>query len=173
MSAQTPAPWSAVDKDSFAFESTAKRWPIILSQAIDALYQASSTSGVSSSSLIESLSRLKHDIGRDKNLEDIPQDSGPSVKLYNDQLRHLGYPTWFSAPWLFAECYLYRLVRSYFDSSADWKNFDPFGPQKLSAFHGSEIAIEQLAKTLERLIEQQQGSSEAVASTTDGLKVSH
>ncbi|CAO1638224.1 unnamed protein product [Parajaminaea phylloscopi] len=167
----SPAPWSAADQQSFAFESTAKRWPIILSQAIDALYQASATTGVSSSSLIESLSKLKHDIGRDRQLEDIPQDSGASVKLYNEELARLGHPTWFSAPWLFAECYLYRFVRSLFDSSADWKDFDPFGSQKLSAFQSSGAAIEQLAQTLEQLLEQQQGSADAAANTADGLKL--
>lgn len=56
------------------------------------------------------LSKLKHDIGRDRPLEPLRQDSGPDVKLYNSIIER-EQPTWFNAAWLFAECYLYRLVR--------------------------------------------------------------
>ena len=35
-------------------------------------------------------------------------DGKPDVQAYNDELEALGTPTWFSMPWLYAECYLYR-----------------------------------------------------------------
>ena len=37
-------------------------------------------------------------------------DGGPDIAGYNKQLEQLGSPKWFSVPWLFSECYLYRLV---------------------------------------------------------------
>lgn len=36
-------------------------------------------------------------------------DDGQSdVTGYNAELEALGSPSWFSVPWLYAECYLYR-----------------------------------------------------------------
>lgn len=178
-----PAPWSAKDQTSFAFESTAKRWPTILTQAIDGLYQASSAlSSLSSAQdataraeeskdIIAKISQLKHDIGRDRPLDELQQDSGPSVELYNKLLEQLGSPTWFNVPWLFAECYLYRLLRSFFDVSKHWQNYDPFANQKLSAFRSSGTAIEQLAKTVEDLVNQAK-KGDAASATEDGKKVS-
>ncbi|PWN22259.1 DUF89-domain-containing protein [Microstroma glucosiphilum] len=176
-----PPPSSASDKQSFAYESTAKRWPTILTQAIDGLYQAASALSSSSSaqdvrakvdeskSIIEKLSKLKHDIGRDHPLHKLEQDSGPSVDLYNSIIEE-EKPTWFTAAWLFAECYLYRLVRIYFDQSQHWKYYDPFANQKMSAFRSSGSAIEQLAKTLEDLIKQA-SSGQAAAGSEEGMKL--
>lgn len=181
-STSRPAPWSASDKTSFAFESTARRWPTILTQAIDGLYQAAAAlSSLSSADdtaakveeskqIIAKVSQLKHDIGRDRPLDKLQQDSGPSVDLYNKLIDQLGAPTWFNVPWLFAECYLYRLLRSFFDTSAHWKHYDPFANQKLSAFRSSGTAIEQLAKTVEDLVNQAH-VGEAAAATQEGQKV--
>lgn len=123
-----------------------------------------------SKSIIEKLSKLKHDIGRDHALLKLEQDFGPSVDLYNSIIEQ-DKPTWFTAAWLFAECYLYRLVRSYFDLSEHWKYYDPFANQKLSAFRSSGSAIEQLAQTLEELVKQA-SSKEAAAGSEEGMKVS-
>ena len=32
------------------------------------------------------------------------------MDAYNKELAYLGSPSWFNTDWLFAECYLYRLV---------------------------------------------------------------
>lgn len=192
MASPTPAPYSASDKEKAgAWDTLTRRWPIILTQAVDGLHQAASALALSSSSpdtdarvqeskqIIEQISKLKHDLGRDRQLEDIPQDAGSSVQLYNQYLEKLGRPTWFAAPWLFAECYLYRLLRTFFENSTHWKHYDPFSSQKLSAFRSSGAAIEQLAQTLEQLISQQQqqhggagSDANTAANTQDGLKVS-
>ena len=51
--------------------------------------------------IIERLSKLKHDMGRDHKLEPIPDDGGASPAGYNDVLQQEGW-TWFNAPceWL-------------------------------------------------------------------------
>ena len=43
----------------------------------------------------------------------LPDDGQPDVEGYNKELRELGNLSWFSAPWLYAECYLYRYGRLY------------------------------------------------------------
>jgi hypothetical protein len=40
----------------------------------------------------------------------LEEDGDEDIKAYNDELAKLGNPKWFEAPWLFAECYLYRSV---------------------------------------------------------------
>lgn len=173
-----PEPWSAKDQTSFAFESTARRWPTILTQAVDALYNAAAALSSSSSAsdtaakveeskvIIEKLAKLKHDIGRDRPLEKLTQDGGPNVTLYNDIIER-DSPTWFNAAWLFAECYMYRLIRVFFDESTHWKYYDPFSNQKLSAFKSSGTAIEQLSKTVEELCEKAANSSKDSAAQSD------
>lgn len=66
------------------------------------------------------------------------------VETYNKELEKLsaeGKGTWFTAPWLYAECYLYRLLRSYFTSTKYWKDYDPFRAQKEGTFQASGTAI--------------------------------
>jgi hypothetical protein len=102
-------PWSPTDKSSFAYQSVAQRWPTIITSAIDALYQASYALSYSSDRsiaeeksaeakvIIERLSKLKHDMGRDKPLETIGQDGGDDTKEYDQVIRSNQY-TWFTAP---------------------------------------------------------------------------
>ena len=40
----------------------------------------------------------------------IADDGRPDVVAYNEELERLGSASWFGTEWLFAECYLYRLV---------------------------------------------------------------
>ena len=35
-------------------------------------------------------------------------DGQPDFADYNKELEALGPPSWFSGPWLYTECYLYR-----------------------------------------------------------------
>ncbi|UZJ54649.1 hypothetical protein CBS101457_003969 [Exobasidium rhododendri] len=162
-------PWSATDKSSFAYLSVAQRWPTIITSAIDALYQASYALSYSSDQqlaekkseeakvIIERLSKLKHDMGRDRSLETLGEDGGDGTEEY-DQVINEHHWTWFTAPWLFAECYLYRLLRSFFARSTYWKDYDPFSNQKTSAFKSSAVAIEQLSATAEELFQKAEES---------------
>ncbi|KAF7326870.1 DUF89 domain-containing protein [Mycena venus] len=83
----------------------------------------------------------------------IPSD-GESAEMYNSELQRLAEDaknTWFTAPWLFAECYLYRLLRSYFVQTTQWVSFDPFASQKAETFKQSGKAIYQIASTMHEL----------------------
>lgn len=124
--------------------------------------------------IIRRLSGLKHDMGRDRKLEyvartalskislmfrllgpalayrPIETDSDDDAASFNADLRRLATltpsptDTWFTAPWLFAECYLYRLIRSFFarkGNSARWLAFDPFFESKKETYRQSAVAI--------------------------------
>ncbi|KIJ04814.1 hypothetical protein PAXINDRAFT_141704 [Paxillus involutus ATCC 200175] len=104
--------------------------------------------------IITKASRLKYSMARNLELEQIPQDGDTYVDVYNTELEELATTkqnTWFTAPWLFAECYLYRLFRSYFNETKQWRNFDPFFTQKEEMFKNSGAAIYQIATTMHEL----------------------
>jgi len=93
-------------------------------------------------------------MARDRALELIPADGEALVDEYNAELARLeerGQNTWFTAPWLYAECYIYRLLRSLFATSKHWKSFDPFFAQKLYTYKASGTAVHRLAVTLSEL----------------------
>lgn len=102
-------PWSPKDKDSFAFQSVAHRWPTIITSAIDALYQASYALSYSSNrsvadakideakAIVERLSKLKHDMGRDRPLEKIGNDGGDPTDEFDSVVERNNW-TWYSAP---------------------------------------------------------------------------
>ncbi|CAA7262587.1 unnamed protein product [Cyclocybe aegerita] len=104
--------------------------------------------------IIEKLSKLKYEMARDKPLVLIPDDGEPHVDTYNSELAALAKDsrdTWFTAPWLFAECYLYRLLRSFFVQTDHWASIDPFQEQKMKTFAQSGKAIYQIATTMHEL----------------------
>lgn len=80
----------------------------------------------------------------------IPSDSDDDASTFNHELSILSTTTpnptdtWFTAPWLFAECYLYRLIRSFFaqkGNSKRWLEFDPFFESKKETYRQSSVAI--------------------------------
>ncbi|CAK5271789.1 unnamed protein product [Mycena citricolor] len=107
-------------------------------------------------SVIEKISKLKYEMGRDHALSPIPADGEPADE-YNLELNRLAQRsqnTWFTAPWLFAECYLYRLLRSFLLQTSHWRSFDPFFSQKIDTFKQSGKAIHQIATTMHELEEE-------------------
>ncbi|KZT69424.1 DUF89 domain-containing protein [Daedalea quercina L-15889] len=166
-------PYDPTDKEGFSYETVVKRWPIILTGIIDNIYRVNHVLSVSHSeeaaneetlsaqekieegkNLIEQISKLKYEMGRDRPLETITHDGESMVDIYNTELARLteqGKGTWFTAPWLYAECYLYRLLRSYFSQTKHWNKHDPFQAQKQETFKKSSQAIFQLATTMHEL----------------------
>ncbi|KAI6134374.1 DUF89 domain-containing protein [Pisolithus croceorrhizus] len=167
-------PYDPQDKSSFAYETVLRRWPVIITNLIDHVHrlihdltmesQALANSGSTDPAIqlkieegkgiIAKASHLKYRMARDQELEMIPDDGEFYVHEYNSELEKLsqfGKNTWFTAPWLYAECYLYRLFRSYFKQSTKWTDFDPFYAKKEETFRSSVTAIHQIATTMHEL----------------------
>lgn len=72
-------------------------------------------------------------------------DGQPDVADYNQELQARGSPKWFDVSWLYAECYLYRRVSTFFTTSQYWKSYDIFAKQKMSTFKSSRPAVIELA----------------------------
>ncbi|KAE8224033.1 hypothetical protein CF319_g3007 [Tilletia indica] len=178
-------PASTADKESFAYTSCLSRWPTILTGVIDSLVHASAALAYArnadlaqsrideAKSLIESISKLKHDLARNRALEPIsflqPQNS-PDPRHYNAVLEAEG-PTWFNASWLFAECHLYASLRAIFANSTHWQNFDPFALQKLQTLKSSGKAIRTLANTVNKIIAKSaEDDKKSVTNSAEGQK---
>ncbi|KAG0147394.1 hypothetical protein CROQUDRAFT_76605 [Cronartium quercuum f. sp. fusiforme G11] len=155
-------PYSASDPTTFAYESTIRRWPMILTNIIDRIVNVNNLlldAGPSEAEklkegkqIISQISQLKYECARDKELEPIPDDGGPNAVLYNEELvktKAASKSTWFTTSWLFAECYLYRRLRSFFALTKHWKTYDPFEDPKQSTLKASQPAILLLATRLE------------------------
>ncbi|KAL9939028.1 hypothetical protein V8E36_001841 [Tilletia maclaganii] len=182
----TPA--STANKASFAYESCLSRWPTILTGVIDSLVHASAALAYArhadlaqarideAKGLIESISKLKHDLARNRALETIeirPQQgnksNSPDLKHYNAVVEAEA-PTWFNASWLFAECHLYASLRALFASSKHWTNFDPFALQKLQTLKSSGKAIRALANTVNQIINKSVQDGDAVTASAEGQR---
>ncbi|OCB87966.1 DUF89 domain-containing protein [Sanghuangporus baumii] len=101
--------------------------------------------------IIEKVSKLKYEMARDRALQPIGDDGEADVGTYNLELAKLGEQgknTWFTAPWLYAECNLYRLLRSWFAITTYWRYYDPFLSGKEDSFKASSAAIYKLAATM-------------------------
>ncbi|KAI0049733.1 DUF89 domain-containing protein [Auriscalpium vulgare] len=191
MSIYTPPypPYDPIDKTGFSYETVVKRWPVILTGIIDSVYginhelssdipnasNPSEKAGLEEKyaegkGLIEKVGKLKYEMGRDRALEPIEDDGETLVDEYNAELARLADDaknTWFTAPWLYAECYLYRLIRSFFAQTKQWRTYDPFLAQKQSTFKASGTAIYQLATTMHDL----EAEKDTLASDPDKLEV--
>ncbi len=152
--------YSTGDKTSFAYKSALERWPVIITQVIDDLFR---TIGESNSDekdkeaegkrIIEAIAKLKYEETHDRALVPLESDGQPDIQQYNDELNTLHNPTWFSVPWLFSECFLYRRLRILFTRSQYWTNYDPFHRSKDATFRSSGAAVEELAVRHEELLQ--------------------
>ncbi|KAK0735399.1 hypothetical protein B0T21DRAFT_367675 [Apiosordaria backusii] len=156
--------YSTGDPNSFAWQTGRRRWPIIITQAIDDAYRAvahcddpeKQTEG---KRIVEALTKLKYEVQHDRAMTPMPDDGYPDVAAYNKELEQLGNPTWLKAPWLYTECYLFRRISTSFALSTHWKNYDVFARQKTSTFRSSRPAVLELAARYKDLITQLRSSS--------------
>lgn len=181
-------PWDFTDRNSFAFETVLKRWPVILTGIIDNIYCRNHDLGVSTDNktaeeaavieeqisegkkIIGEIGEIKYDMARDRPLPRIPDDGEPLSDIYNaelDKLVEKNKGIWLMVPWLYSECFLYRLIRSFFVQTKHWKDYDPFLQQKEATFQKSSRAIYALATTMHEL----ERDKAALASHPDNLKV--
>ncbi|KAK2798874.1 hypothetical protein FQN51_007234 [Onygenales sp. PD_10] len=161
---KTP-PYSTSDTHSFAYISARDRWPVILTSAIDdvsrTLYEVTDDEKrKEGKGIVERLAELKYELQHDRKLTPLEDDGEADIVEYNKELAARGELTWFSAPWLYTECYLYRRINTLFSRSNSWKTYDIFARQKMSTFKSSRPAVLELATKYHELIhELEQGSS--------------
>ncbi|GAA5895554.1 hypothetical protein JCM6882_000338, partial [Rhodosporidiobolus microsporus] len=163
---------SASQQESFAYESTVKRWPIILTGVVDEIARLNHDLTTASSAsdedrekveegkrIINQIGELVYEMRHDRELKPLEGAGLPDdTALYNSELAALaakGQNKWFTAPWLYAECYLYRRLRLLFSTpsavSTGWSLFDPFQSQKVSTWRSSASGAAALAKSLQSL----------------------
>ncbi|KAM4064520.1 protein-glutamate O-methyltransferase C1393.13 [Hirsutella rhossiliensis] len=148
------------DPTSFASDSVRKRWPVILTGAIDDLYRAISRTDdpekqAEGKRIVEQLGNLKYEVQHDRKLSPIVDDGYPrETAAYNKEVEDLGNPSWLDVPWLFSECYMYRRISTFFQLTKHWKSYDMFARQKIDTFRTSRNAVLELASRYRELIEQ-------------------
>ncbi|CAK7224570.1 Hairy/enhancer-of-split with YRPW motif protein 2 [Sporothrix bragantina] len=152
--------YSTGEKTSFAWQTARERWPVILTQAIDDVYRSVQECGddkekeAEGRAIVEKIARLKYDVQHDRPLGPIVDDGESDVAAYNAELAQLGSLSWLKAPWLFAECYLFRRLSTFFKLSTHWTRYDPFARQKIRTFRSSRPAVLELAARYRELMQQ-------------------
>ena len=86
-------------------------------------------------------------------LEPIPQDGRPDIENYNKEFNTLKDRKWQAVPWLYTECYMYRLIHTYFTLSTHfWHSFDMFATSKRSSLVGSKKGTVELVKRFQGVL---------------------
>ncbi|KAI9140176.1 hypothetical protein BKA69DRAFT_1125909 [Paraphysoderma sedebokerense] len=151
--------------NSFAFFTLRDRIPVILTKVIDDLYKTyHELTGTDSLTIqkqqeakkvIEELSGLKYELQRDKPMKPF-QDSLPDVEEWNRHLElYWSNQGYFSASWLFSECYVYRRIQSFLDQTVHWRTYDVFQREKESTFWKSKQSILALAERLQEILNEE------------------
>lgn len=155
------------DPKSFAYDSVRKRWPVILTGAIDDVHRTvaqtdNAEKQAEGKKIIEQLGNLKYEVLHDRVLTFIVDDGYPEeIARYNKEIEDLGNPTWLNVPWLFAECYMYRRISTFFSLTKHWKSYDIFARQKMDTFRTSRNAIVELAARYKELVSQLRANKDA------------
>ncbi|KAI9244623.1 hypothetical protein BY458DRAFT_529454 [Sporodiniella umbellata] len=148
--------YRATDKESFAYDTTVRRWPIILDSAIkdvdNTITKSDDARAKEGRVIIEALEAIKKELLDDKSLRFI-KDSHQDTDSWNIIIKeHFKNSTWFTGTWLFNECYLYRRIEEIFQNSQYWMGYDCFESQKIDTFKGSYAAVFDLARKMPELI---------------------
>lgn len=128
-----------------------ERWPKILEAAKQDVLKAIDEVGrrpletEEGNIIISKIEHLLHDLKHDANFFPIPQDGGLDIDDYNNTIRETPM-SWQNAPWLYAECYMYRLLHTYFSTAQSpfWKTYDVFLNTKDGSFEDSRAGTVEL-----------------------------
>ena len=105
-------------------------------------------------------------------LKPIPHDGGLDIDDYNKGLNSFQICTWLRSPWLYTECYLYRLIHTFFSrSTLFWQSFDMFGTIKRQSFVDSKkgaIELIQRFRVILQVIREKRAIDEATQRTIFG-----
>ncbi|ORX63091.1 DUF89-domain-containing protein, partial [Hesseltinella vesiculosa] len=150
--------YRASDKGSFAWDSTVRRWPIIIDNALtdlrktmdDATDRQQKEQG---NTIVQAFEQLKTEIASDQPLRLLLDNDG-DVKTWNEHITaFFDGATWFNGSWLFNECYMYRRMREAVSLAPLWSTFDIFNHQKLNTFRGSHASVFDLAINMDAMLQ--------------------
>ncbi|KAJ2777924.1 Hairy/enhancer-of-split with YRPW motif protein 2 [Coemansia interrupta] len=148
---------AAADGSNFTYESLHHRVPHILTDVINDLYhaitsQTSEAAVAEGKSLISELSKLKHEMVTNKPLTPLPDDACGDISTWNTWLAtYFASATWYSAPFLTWETYMYRRIAAIFRRSEYWAKYDFFAIKKEATFRASMVAVARLCSRVDRL----------------------
>ncbi|EPZ35055.1 DUF89 domain-containing protein [Rozella allomycis CSF55] len=95
--------WTCNDKNTFAYDTLARRIPIILTNVINDLSQHFNAQ----KTVIEEFIALKNRLVKNKIIEKFEDLGFGDENTWNTEIEK-SQPTFFDCRWLFAECYIYR-----------------------------------------------------------------
>ncbi|CAG0920301.1 unnamed protein product [Notodromas monacha] len=176
-----PEPLSARHKDSFAYTTMKDRQPVILTKVIDYLFrERKEIAEVYGDDVLEDLkainellAQLRYELMTDKPLSPLNESELPDVHDWNHSLEEARFDcaakhedcSWFTAPWLLVECYLYRRIKDAFlkgSGTGKLKHFDFFADQKKSSLLDSLSSVRILGNfLLDKLSHLQPGNPDA------------
>ncbi|XP_070490902.1 damage-control phosphatase ARMT1-like [Chironomus tepperi] len=147
---------SAHYKKSYAFYTMSVRIPVILTNIIDRLNREKdeivekygNLSREELKQCIGEISKLKYEIQTNKQMTELPGNDSDQFE-WNKLLNEIApNDTYFTAVWLYAECYVYRKLRSIFEETQSLKDFDHFEQSKQLELSKSMDAISRVIKSV-------------------------
>ncbi|KAJ2631520.1 Hairy/enhancer-of-split with YRPW motif protein 2 [Coemansia sp. RSA 1290] len=149
---------AAKDGSNFTYTSLHDRVPHILTDVINDFYAAiqsrtdSDEAVAEGKQLTSALSRLKHEMVTDKLLTPLEEDGVGDTAKWNSWLaKYFPQATWYSAPFLVWEPYLYRRIAMIFKRSQYWNTYDFFASRKKNTFIASMVAVAKLCARVDKL----------------------
>ncbi|MDQ7041047.1 MAG: damage-control phosphatase ARMT1 family protein [Rhodothermus sp.] len=134
-----PPPLRGIDPHSFAERTVRERWPRIVARTIQ--------ENDFPEAINERLRTLHRELPEGP-IRPIQDPGAPDLPLWNEWVAPYVGETWASAPWLFAEHYLYRRLleaTGYFQPGPTYL-LDPFRKQKAEAFDPTAEIVGMLAR---------------------------
>ncbi|KAE9549286.1 hypothetical protein FO519_007508 [Halicephalobus sp. NKZ332] len=143
---------------SFAYNSIRDRWPKIVTKIVDQLHrnfyplskEKGNECGKEVTGVISKISEMRYMMETNKPLVSF-EGKSDWEKKWNDELnkmrKELGGDdklTWYDAPWLFVECYLYSKLNEFITKTTHLLDYDIFAVEKNQAFLDSEKMVSAL-----------------------------
>ena len=146
------------DPSSFAYPTARERWPRIFNQIVEDISNASKSltndqDREIGEELKAKITSLKDGMLNNATLSLLSEDGDPDIPDYNAELTAQGDPTWLNGPWLFIECYQYRVVYQIFRESGSlfWQEYDMFASSKRNGLIGSKKGTLELIRRFHAL----------------------
>ncbi|PIA13744.1 DUF89 domain-containing protein [Coemansia reversa NRRL 1564] len=151
---------AAKDGSNFTYTSLHERVPHILTDVINDFYAAvqnctsegTEAAAAEGKQLTSELSKLKHEMVTDKQLAPLEDDGTGDIAVWNNWLEtYFSGITWYNAPFIVWEPYMYRRIATIFQRSQHWSSYDFFANKKESTFKASMVAVAKLCGRVDAL----------------------